>query len=244
MAAPPRRWAGYALLTAGLLLLFDTYTFIKTDWSPLQIPMSVPVELMFGYLLVLAGICTFIAPTLLNAVSEIAPDASMKLGQNLAYNSVEAGRRKRLPLKDRFCVLPNRGLISIVFLILLVPMFQSIMEPGSKGIYLRLFLQRIPFDEKCLSGAVVVTVKEHNGAIRIRLNGTEIQLENLQQALASQLSHRADWEVFVQGDENIELSDLMPAIEIIRSLRAKAIILTPALKKQLMDGCTRKLQVD
>ena len=90
----------------------------------------------------------------------------------------------------------------------------------------------------------MVTVKEHNGAIRIRLNGTEIQLENLQQALENQLSHRADWEVFVQGDENIELSDLMPAIEIIRSLRAKAIILTPVLKKQLMDGCTRKLQVD
>lgn len=62
MATPPRRWAAYALLTAGLLLLYDTYTFIKADWSPLRIPMSVPVELIFGYALILAGISHSLRP--------------------------------------------------------------------------------------------------------------------------------------------------------------------------------------
>jgi biopolymer transport protein ExbD len=64
MAIPPRRWVGYALLAAGLLLLFDTLTFLQTNWSPLKVPMYAANELAIGCLLTVAGVLVLLAPTL------------------------------------------------------------------------------------------------------------------------------------------------------------------------------------
>lgn len=64
MAIPPRRWVGYALLAAGLSLLFDTFTFLLTNWSPLKIPMYAANELALGCLLTTAGVLVLSAPTL------------------------------------------------------------------------------------------------------------------------------------------------------------------------------------
>jgi biopolymer transport protein ExbD len=64
MAIPPRRWVGYALLAAGLSLLFDTVTFLLTNWSPLKVPMYAANELALGCLLTVAGVLVLLAPTL------------------------------------------------------------------------------------------------------------------------------------------------------------------------------------
>jgi len=64
MAIPPRRWVGYALLAAGLSLLFDTVTFLVTNWSPLKVPMYAANELAVGCLLTVAGVLVLLAPTL------------------------------------------------------------------------------------------------------------------------------------------------------------------------------------
>jgi biopolymer transport protein ExbD len=232
-------------LTAGLFLLYDTYTFIKTDWSPLRIPMSVPVELIFGCALILAGIFTFFAPTLLSAISEIALDRSMKMGHQLVHESIELRRQQRLPLRTKFVSLPNRGLLGVVILPLLVPVFLSLFEPESTGIYVQLSPQLgQAVDENCLSGPILLRVKQHDGSSRVVLDGQEIQWSELRPTLISKLSGRANWEVFVEADEDVELSIPVQTFEIIRSLGAKAVILTPTLKKQLVDSCMSLLQVD
>jgi hypothetical protein len=64
MAIPPRRWVGYALLAAGLSLLFDTLTFLQTNWSPLKVPMYAANELALGCLVTVAGVLVLLAPTL------------------------------------------------------------------------------------------------------------------------------------------------------------------------------------
>ena len=64
MAIPPRRWVGYALLTAGLSLLFDTLVFLRTNWSPLKIPMFAANELALGFVLCVAGALLLFGPTL------------------------------------------------------------------------------------------------------------------------------------------------------------------------------------
>jgi biopolymer transport protein ExbD len=205
--------------------------------------MSVSAELTFGYALIVAGICTFVAPTLLSVISEIAPDASMKMGQDLAQPSIESRRRARLRLKDKISVLPNRGLIGVVFLVLSVPMFLSMLGPESQGIYVHLSpAQRLA--TKCVNDAIVITVKKHNRDIRVTVNGMGIPRNDVWQALVPKLSVRANWEVFVDADQDVDVSDLIAAVEIIRSLGAKPIILTPSLKKQLSDSCTHRLQVD
>jgi hypothetical protein len=124
MAIPPRRWVGYALLITGLSLLFDTYTFLRTNWSPLRVPMSVPNELGLGYSLGVVGIIVPLAPVLIRIVDPFAPDASMKMGEGLAHESVELRRQRRLPLRRKFTVLPNRGLVGgAMILLLLLPVF-------------------------------------------------------------------------------------------------------------------------
>lgn len=74
MVTPPRQWVGYALLTAGCSLLFDTYTFLQTDWSPLHVPMSAPDELSFGYLLAICGVAVLLWPRLILLGEDIAPE--------------------------------------------------------------------------------------------------------------------------------------------------------------------------
>jgi hypothetical protein len=64
MAIPPRRWVGYALLAAGLSLLFDTVTFLLTNWFPLRVPMYAANELALGCVLTVAGVLILLAPTL------------------------------------------------------------------------------------------------------------------------------------------------------------------------------------
>src|ERR1700722_4828184 len=140
MAIPPRRWVGYALGIAGLSLLFDTYTFLRTSWSPLHVPMLAPTELALGYSLVVAGLVVLWAPALVRMSDGFAPDASMKMGEGLAHESVEFRRERRLPLRGKFKVLPNRGLVGgAMVLLLLIPMFVMVTQHDlAKGIYVRL----------------------------------------------------------------------------------------------------------
>ena len=97
MAIPPRRWVGYALLAAGLSLLFDTLTFLRTNWSPLHIPMFAANELALGYLLAVVGVVLLLAPTLIRLLDRYAPDVSMKTGAELAPQSVENHVPARVP---------------------------------------------------------------------------------------------------------------------------------------------------
>jgi biopolymer transport protein ExbD len=226
-------------LTAGISLLFDTYTFLRTNWSPLRVPLFAADELAVGYLLAVGGIFLVLAPTLLDMVSSYAPDASMKMGQDLAHQSVELGLQGRLPLRKRLSAFPNRGLVGgVVMLLLLVPMFLMVTEQDAKGIYIRLVPQRGPGpDENCLAGPIVVTIKQHKGVSRTFLNRTEIRREDLDQALRGRLAKRAKQEVFVEGDADLQVADPMYAIEVINALPAKAVILTPGLKRQMDETC-------
>jgi uncharacterized protein YjeT (DUF2065 family) len=83
MAIPARRWVGYALIVAGLSLLYDTYTFLRTNWSPFHVPMYAPSELQLGYLLIVGGVVLLLAPALIRMVDNYAPDASMKMGEGI-----------------------------------------------------------------------------------------------------------------------------------------------------------------
>ena len=235
MAIPPRRCVGYALLFGGLLLLFDTYTFLRTNWSPLHVPMFAPTELNLGYALALGGVALIFAPILVRMVGSYAPDASMKLGQDLAYESVEFRLRKRLPLKRKLSVLPNRGLVGgAVVLLLLIPMFLLVAPQPGKGIYVE--LARHPgwgHDENCLAGPIVVTVKRHHESSQLHMNGTEVNRDALARVLRTSLSTRANWEVFVEGDDSVELADAMYVVDVIHALHAKAVILTPSLKREM-----------
>jgi biopolymer transport protein ExbD len=89
MAMPPRRWVGYALLAAGLALLFDTCTFFLTNWSPLKVPMYGPNELAAGCLSTIAGVLVLAASTLKRTPLRIQVGAALIVAAASIYGGWE-----------------------------------------------------------------------------------------------------------------------------------------------------------
>ena len=168
-------------------------------------------------------------------------EASLKL-QEGTHESVEFRRQRRLPLRKKFTVLPNRGLVGgTMVLLLLAPVFVLVTQHDlARGIYVRLVPHHFGPDENCLDGPIVVTVKQHGRASQLFLNDTKVSHEQLAPALTSKLARRANWEVFVEGDDMADYSEPMFAIDVINSIHAKAVILTPKLKSEVARACASR----
>jgi biopolymer transport protein ExbD len=198
---------------------------------------------VLGYSLGFVGIVVLLGPALIRIVDPFAPDASMKAGEGLAHDSVELRRQRRLPLRNKFTVLPNRGLIGgALILLLLLPVFFMVSQHElARGIYVRLVPQHHSGpDEVCLLGPVVVTVRQHGSVTQLFLDGTEVRRERLEEALKSELARRANWEVFVEGDDSVSFADPMFVVDAINTLHAKAVIMTPRLKEQMAKTCASR----
>jgi biopolymer transport protein ExbD len=237
MVTPPRKRAGYALLTAGLLLFFDTETFLRTNWSPLHVPLSVPAELMLSYVLLLCGTVAFLAPILVRMVSNYAPGGSVRTGERFEYESVELRLRGRLPLQPRRSALSDRGVVGgTIVLLLLVPAFLMIewQHPTPKGIYVQLSAAHYwDSNQDNAEGPIIVSVKRQDDSAQIFLNGKEIRREELEQALKAELARRANWVVFVEGDNSLPYAEPMHVLDVGHALHAKVVILTPKLKEEI-----------
>ncbi|HZI56577.1 MAG TPA: carboxypeptidase-like regulatory domain-containing protein [Verrucomicrobiae bacterium] len=101
MAIPSRRWIGYAFLAAGLCLLFDTLTFLRTNWSPLKIPMYAENELAIGYLLTVVGVLLLLAPALNRVLNRYAPNIAMPTGGLPEQQSITAHSQGSLPFSRK-----------------------------------------------------------------------------------------------------------------------------------------------
>ena len=202
--------------------------------------MSVPNELAVGYSIIALGVVLLLAPALLRVADPIAPDASMTMGESLAYQSVELRREKRLPLRRKFTILPNRGLVGgSVVLLLLVPLFVMVNQHDlARGIYVHLVSRNHSgVNENCLEGPIVVSLRQKGEVSQLLLNGSEISREQLGEALKSKLAGRANWEVFIEGDQSAPFAEPMYAIDAVNTLHAKAVILTPKLRDQIARDC-------
>jgi len=195
------------------------------------------------------GLCAFSFTTTVR-VETPSPEASLKMGEvapdlkmgGTAPESVELRRQRRLPLRRKFAALPSRDPVGgAMILLLLVPVFVMVTQHDlAKGIYVRLMpRQHSGPDENCLEGPIVVSVQEHGEVSQLFLNGTEVGREQLRQALKSKLAGRANWEVFIESDDASPFAEPMYAIDVINSLHAKAVILTPKLKHQLAKPAYR-----
>ncbi len=129
-----------------------------------------------------------------------------------------------------------------MILLLLVPVFVIVTQHDlARGIYVRLVPRHHSGpDENCLEGPIVVAVKQHGEVSQLFLNGTEVGREQLEQVLKSKLAGRANWEVFIEGDDVAPFAEPMFAIDAINSLHAKAVILTPELKDEMARGCASR----
>jgi hypothetical protein len=96
--------AEYALLAAGLSLLFDTLVFLRTNWSPLKIPMYAENELAIGYVVTVVGVLLLVAPAVRRMLDRYAPDAAAKSEPQLPQQPIGVHREgsSRFSLKSTF----------------------------------------------------------------------------------------------------------------------------------------------
>lgn len=168
-----------------------------------------------------------------------APQSSLMMVE-VTPGSVVVRPQRRLPLRGKFTTLPNRGLVGgAMILILLVPVFVMVTQHDlARGIYVRLSPRySVAPDQNCLEGPIVVAVRQRGDGSHLLLNEAEISRDQLEAALQSKLVRRANWEVFVEGDDVAPFDQLMFAIEVSNSLHAKVVILTPKLKEAMKKGC-------
>jgi biopolymer transport protein ExbD len=105
-------------------------------------------------------------------------------------------------------MLPDRGLVGgAMLLLLLVPMFLIISPIESRGIYVRLTPQLKGVFEHCLGGPIIVTVRRDNASNQMLLNGKRVVQQDLARNLQAELATRANWEVYVEGADPIDLGD-------------------------------------
>ena len=88
-------------MAVGVSLLFDTVTFLRTNWSPLHIPMYAANELAIGYLLAVVGVLLLSAPSLIRMLDRYAPYAPMDKDALLAPQLVEDRLQGQLPLSAK-----------------------------------------------------------------------------------------------------------------------------------------------
>jgi biopolymer transport protein ExbD len=78
------------------------------------------------------------------------------------------------------------------------------------------------------AGPLVVSAQRRNGNVRFLVGVKPVPLENLHDALKKELSRRADWVVFVEGDDNLPFQDIAAVIDVASGLHARSVILARA----------------
>jgi biopolymer transport protein ExbD len=129
---------------------------------------------------------------------------------------------------------------SAVLLILPIAFVMVTQNDPARGVYVRVNPQYADPHETCLENSIIVTMKQHDSVSQIWFAGNEVSPEELERALKPKLAVRANWEVFVEGDDSVPFADWMGAIDVIRALQAKPVILTPALRRQMVERCASR----
>jgi biopolymer transport protein ExbD len=75
--------------------------------------------------------------------------------------------------------------------------------------------------------------------VELRVNSSSVLWADLRRDLKMELSRRADRVVFVEGDGNLQVADVMRVIDIARGAwpGIPVVLLTPALNKKLGSAC-------
>lgn len=148
-------------------------------------------------------------------------------------------KRREWPLQKRISWLPNFGLagaivigFAVVGIMFTLALVHDMWPP--RGIRVSVSAKRYAeaMADKQV-GPLIVRVEWFNKSVRYRVNGTEVPRENLGAALKQELSRRADWTIFVEGDDDLPYDSIVYAIDQANKLHAKPVMLTPGMKREV-----------
>jgi biopolymer transport protein ExbD len=165
---------------------------------------------------------------------------------NAKVTTCVSRRRQRLPLRPLFSQLPSfgtMGALTIVAVLLPCWIIFGSQQPHLKGLKFYVLPPAMTQNR---------TMRWAEGEIGIDiyvrypdqwyLNSKPIAPVDLPAALRNELSRRADWVVYVEGDPDLNVEQIARAMDIVIGLHAKPILLTPNTRKELLKTQGHSIQ--
>ena len=141
------------------------------------------------------------------------------------------------PLRNKFGGLPHFGMFATLALFVIwvpVMIFTSWSFYTPRGLWVRVSAtDYLRATANRSVGPLVVTIERDKKTVRYRINGEIVPIESFREALKHDLSRRADWVVFVDGDRDLPVQNVVQIIDIAHSLQAKSVMLTPGMKHEV-----------
>ena len=194
----------------------------------------------------------------MEATAAVSGVARMALLRSRAIDELSHGRNQShgfgviddMGIPRRVAGIPGFGLAySVVLILVAIPtalIYTVMFGYGSRGFAVRITkppTRVAQQEENCL----VVSVRRSNTNVaanqpEVRVNFTSVSWADLRLNLEIELRRRADQIVFVEGDGNLEVSDIVRVIDIARGARPgiPVVLLTPALKRTLSAACVKR----
>ena len=111
------------------------------------------------------------------------------------------------------------------------------------GIWVRVLVQRIPSAPTTVlpTPKLVLRVVCNKSATAYMINGRLLPSKDLQDELKHELARQPDWTVYVDGDSDCGFSDVMDAIDIVRAVHAKVVLVTPASRDLIESDAQERI---
>jgi len=135
----------------------------------------------------------------------------------------------RFPPGKPISGLPQFGLVcalvvGIVMMVLLM-VFQ-LNRPISKGLWVFLGGRNQPGKSPIFSPPVIVRIEStRQSPPRVYVNSKPVAWKDLGSALTEELKVRSEWVVYVEGDRDLQWDDIVNAVDTIRGVHARAVLL-------------------
>jgi len=140
----------------------------------------------------------------------------------------------RRPLRARIEGLPGFGTVAtLVMFVVLMPVWISFsLHNIPTGIFVRVSSKEyLRATANRSVGPLIVSVERRRETVVYLIDGNEVSVADLHDALKRELSRRADWVVFVEGDEDLPYQDIVQVIDIANGLHARSVMLTAQMKQ-------------
>lgn len=176
-------------------------------------------------------------------VGKQAAQGGLGISENAGYRYYPS--RRKLPLRARFSQPPAFGLVyAVVLANVLMPSFLIFIyvwgyDHPSVGINVHL-LNPGPLSAPRDSWTTPLVVRVENSRVgspvRLYVNSRAIAWEALSPALKAELKSRSNWVVYVEADRDVNWGDAVNAMDIIRGVGVKVVLLTTTPTEPTLDN--------
>lgn len=135
----------------------------------------------------------------------------------------------RFPPAKLITGLPHFGLVcgTVIGILVMIMMYFEMDRPIPKGLLVSLAGREQPTRDPVLHPPIIVRIETTTprGPSRVFVNSKPVEWKDLSSALTGELKTRSEWVVYVDGDPNLPWFDVVNAVDAIRGVHARAVLL-------------------